>query len=118
MTIVDRSRSGVPSPLEVEEVAYGDEHTLVLVGELDVATAVEPESLIVSRVESATRLTLDLSQLAFLDSTGVRLILFAQDLCRRNGAEFALVRGPRQVQRVFAVAGLLDRLPFEKERQD
>ena len=116
MPIVDRSRSRVPRPLEVQDVSYGAEHTLVLVGELDVGTAVEPEHLIVSCVEGATRLTLDLSQLAFLDSTGVRLILFAQELCRRHGAEFALVRGPRQVQRVFALAGLLDRLPFESER--
>jgi anti-anti-sigma factor len=111
LATVDRS----PRPLEVQEVVYGGEQSLVLIGELDLETAAEPENLILSCVDSVTRLTLDLSQLAFLDSTGVRLILFAQGLCRRHGAEFALVRGPRQVQRVFEIAGLLDRLPFQTD---
>jgi anti-anti-sigma factor len=115
VVIVDQSRGRAPEPLEVQDVVYGDEHTLVLVGELDVATAVEPEGVIMSCIEGATRLTLDLSQLAFLDSTGVRLILFTQELCRRHGAEFGLVRGPRQVQRVFEIAGLLERLPFQTD---
>jgi anti-anti-sigma factor len=111
MAVVDRS----PRPLEVQEVVSGGEQSLVLVGELDMRTAAEPERLMLSFVESMTRLTLDLSQLSFMDSTGVRLILFAQGLCRRHGAEFALVRGPRQVQRVFEIAGLLERLPFQTD---
>jgi anti-sigma B factor antagonist len=98
-------------PLEIQDVGSGDDHTLVLSGELDMAAEDELETAIVSCAEAA-RLTLDLSQLTFMDSTGLTLILLADDLCKAHGIAFALVPGPRQVQRVFEIAGVLDRLPF------
>jgi anti-anti-sigma factor len=50
-----------------------------------------------------------------MDSTGLTLMLLANDLCKAHGIVFALVPGPRQVQRVFEIAGVLDSLPFEIE---
>jgi anti-sigma B factor antagonist len=76
-------------------------------------TTPEVEEVMVPCAASAQRLTLDLSGLTFMDSTGLGLVLSAQQLCRASGAEFALVPGPTQVQSVFEVTGLLDRLPFE-----
>jgi anti-anti-sigma factor len=118
--IVRRSRSRVDldaarplaTPLQVDA---GGEHMMVLAGELDMATAEELADVMLARVESATRLTLDLSQVTFMDSSGLRLILFAQELCRLKRAEFALIPGPRHVQRAFEIAGLLDRLPFQTD---
>ena len=88
-------------------------HTLVLAGKFDMATSPDVETVLVACAASARRLTLDLSQLTFMDSTGLGLVLSAQRLCRASGAEFALVPGPRQVQRVFEITGLLDVLPFQ-----
>jgi anti-sigma B factor antagonist len=102
-------------PLEVQEVVSGDDHTLVLSGELDMAGEDKLEAAIVS-CANAARLTLDLSQLSFMDSTGITLILLAEDLCKARGIVFSVVPGPRQVQRVFEVAGLVGQLPFEMER--
>jgi anti-sigma B factor antagonist len=110
-----RARAGVAQllrePLEVHDVVSGDDHTLVLSGELDMAAEDELETAIVS-CANAARLTLDLSQLTFMDSTGLTLILLADDLCKAHGIAFALVPGPRQVQRVFEIAGVVERLPF------
>jgi anti-sigma B factor antagonist len=92
----------------------GDDHTLVLSGELDMSAEDELETAIISCAKAA-RLTLDLSQLTFMDSTGLTLMLLASDLCKAHGIVFALVPGPRQVQRVFEIAGVLDSLPFEME---
>jgi anti-anti-sigma factor len=101
-------------PLEVEDIVSGDDRTLVLSGELDMAAEDELEAAIVS-CASAARLTLDLTQLTFMDSAGLTLILLADDLCKAHRIAFALVPGPRQVQRVFEIAGVLDRLPFHAE---
>jgi anti-anti-sigma factor len=101
-------------PLEVQHIVSGDDHTLVLSGELDMAAEDELETAIVS-CANAARLTLDLSQVTFMDSTGVTLILLADDLCKAHGIVFALVPGPAQVQRVLEIAGVLDRLPFHME---
>jgi hypothetical protein len=57
-------------PLEVRDVVSGDDHTLVLSGELDMASEDELETAIVSCADAA-RLRLDLSQPTFMDSTGL-----------------------------------------------
>ncbi|MCW3029146.1 MAG: anti-sigma factor antagonist [Solirubrobacterales bacterium] len=102
-------------PFEVQDLVSGEDHTLVLSGELDVAEGDELEAAIVS-CANAARLTLDLSELTFMDSAGLTLVLLADGLCKARGIVFALVPGPRQVQRVFEMAGLLQQLPFEMER--
>ncbi len=92
----------------------GDTHTVSLCGELDLAHAdrVEEELL---RVEAADAesIVLDLSGLTFMDSTGVRLILGADARSRADRGRLSLRRGPRNVQRVLEISGVLEMLPFE-----
>ncbi len=73
-----------------------------LEGELDLASA----PLLQEAIESADReasstLVLDLQELRFIDSTGLRMILWAQGRCQ----EFALTPGSQQVQRLLAISG-------------
>lgn len=91
----------------------GRMHTLVLIGELDRCSAHTLEAEI-ERLEGATSaITLDLSKLTHIDSTGVAVIAFRSGLCQRRGYGVALIRGPWFIQREFELAGLGDRLPFE-----
>jgi anti-sigma B factor antagonist len=120
MTIADdstwthRAPNGVPRRFDVRDVASGGTHTLVLAGELDVAAGFELEEAIMSCAD-ASGLTLDLSRLTFMGSTGLRMVLLARDLCALRGMAFALIPGPSQVQRVFEVSALVNRLPFRPE---
>ena len=52
----------------------------------------------------------DLSKLSFLDSTGLRCIVTADERARQEGRRIVIVRGPDAVQRVFAITRLDDRL--------
>ncbi|TMK24943.1 MAG: STAS domain-containing protein [Actinobacteria bacterium] len=110
-----RLGNGGVQRFELQHLVCEGRHTLVLAGELDMAAALDLEIQIVAHADRAWSLTLDLSKLSFMDSTGLHLILFARDLCQVKGAEFALIPGPRQVQRIFELTGLLDRLPFQIE---
>ena len=84
--------------------------TLKVVGELDLGTVpVLTES--VERVKHGIKaLTLDLSDLTFMDSTGLRVILSARERWRSNGQELALTESSSQVQRLLAVSGVGERL--------
>ena len=99
--------------LTVRSERDGVLHTIRLEGELDLATAEELERELL-RVEGSDALSivLDLSGLEFIDSTGVRLLIQADARSRANSNRLALLRGPRAVQRVFELIGILDRLPF------
>src|SRR5687768_17295855 len=78
------------------------------VGELDLATVSELERAI-GDAEPAPLLVLDLSVLEFLDTSGMRFLLKTQADCLAAGRGMRLVRGPREVQRLFDVAGFTDR---------
>lgn len=59
------------------------------------------------------RVIVDLSGLAFMDSSGLRLLLGWNEEARRDGFEIGIVPGPPTVQRVFELTGATDLLPFE-----
>jgi anti-anti-sigma factor len=102
--------------LEVETVEGDGLVRLVLQGELDLSTAskVEEELRRAEAGEPAV-LALDLSQLTFLDSTGLRLIVTADQRAREQGRRLAIVKGPDPVQRVFAITRLDERLEMVED---
>jgi anti-sigma B factor antagonist len=82
-----------------------------LVGELDLSTVVKVQEEL-RRLEQSDppTLVLDLSRLTFLDSTGLRCIVTADERAREAGRRVVVVRGPDPVQRVFSITRLEERL--------
>jgi anti-anti-sigma factor len=84
----------------------------MLAGELDLATVAELEARAEQLCAEGRELVLDMSELAFIDSTGLLAILKTRELCAERSCGFYLTAGPPTVQRLFEVTGLVDRLPF------
>jgi anti-anti-sigma factor len=84
---------------------------VALVGELDLSTVAKVQEEL-RRVEASAPATMvvDLSKLTFLDSTGLRCIVTADERARAEGRRIVIVRGPDAVQRVFAITRLEERL--------
>jgi anti-anti-sigma factor len=113
---IDRDRR-LPR-FEVEDLVDGGRHTLILSGELDMRSSADLEATTSRRCEEgAARLVLDMSRLTFMDVMGLRIVLFAKELCEWHGCEFELVPGPPCVQRVFELTNLLDALPFGPDHE-
>jgi anti-anti-sigma factor len=88
-------------------------HTLVLLGELDRASTATLEAAIEGLCErEVDGIVLDLSELSYIDATGVAVVAFRCHWCQKRGYEFALVPGSPAVQRVFELSGASTRLPF------
>ena len=99
--------------LEVRSERTGDEHVIALVGELDLAGVDQvAEELLRAEKTDAGEIVVDLSELTFIDSSGIRLILEADARSRADGNRLRLIRGPALVQRVFEISGVTARLPF------
>ena len=92
--------------LMIEELDSGAV-VIALRGELDLAHAYTFDEEL-RNVESAQPLCviLDLRQLTFLDSCGLARLLAARRRARRLGHRLLLVRGPRLIQRLFALAAV------------
>ena len=100
--------------VEILDVRTEDRNGLVhvaLVGELDLSSVTKVQEEL-RRVEASAPPTLvvDLSKLTFLDSTGLRCIVTADERARSEGRRIVVVRGPDPVQRVFSITRLDDRL--------
>jgi len=97
--------------LELTTETAGETVRLALTGELDIAgaTRVERELERIERDAPAT-LVLDLRQLAFMDSTGLRVIVAADSRAREQGRRLVVVRGSDTVQRIIEMTRLDGRL--------
>jgi anti-sigma B factor antagonist len=76
-----------------------------LSGELDIATAPALEEKLGELSQEITQVVLDLRELAFIDSTGLRVVLGLANGLGENRAQVVIVRGPEPVQRVFTLTG-------------
>jgi len=80
---------------------------VVLRGELDLSTVDKVEkALAVVHEGDDEVLVLDLSGLSFLDSTGLRLMVTADQRAQKEGRRLVIVKGPDTVQRVFSITKL------------
>jgi anti-anti-sigma factor len=80
-------------------------------GELDVATAGALEKLLLRPRDRGEVVKLDLTELGFMDSTGLRVLLRAQQAAERGGWEVVLTGASAPVQRLFDLSGVHAALP-------
>jgi anti-anti-sigma factor len=93
--------------LRVRFAEEDGEPVLWAAGELDITVAAQlGDALDRVRARSGLRLIVDLSQLGFLDVSGLRLLITADERLRRGGAQGLAVRGAAGiVRRIFEVVG-------------
>jgi anti-anti-sigma factor len=92
---------------------------LALSGDLEYATVGDLEGALrrLADEHPQTDVTLDLSRLDFLDSSGVGALLVANAQAGTRGVGFRCIRGPQRVQRPLEVAGVERILSFEDPPQ-
>ena len=84
---------------------------VVLTGELDLAAVPGFEDeLRRAEADQPPVLVVDLSGLSFIDSSGLRALVMADDRARKGGRRLAIVSGPPTVSRVFELTQLDRRL--------
>jgi anti-anti-sigma factor len=100
-------RRGAPFTTEIRG---SKSHALVLLkGELDVSTAGRLyEELAALNREGAIHVALNLSELEFIDSTGISVIIAEHKRTASAGGELIILTPHRNVRRVFEVSGLMD----------
>jgi anti-anti-sigma factor len=99
-------------PLEVEVLGEGEGARVCVRGELDLAGAPELEAALQRAEETGVNdITLDLREVTFIDSSGIRCVLDAYHRTRARGAELRIFSG-LEAGIVFGLAGLTGRLPF------
>ena len=101
-------------------VTAGPAHTLVTVaGECDLHTGRQLRDALTSEVSRGVRrLILDLSELAFMDSTGMQVLLSVHTVLIVRGGILALVSPQPVVARILELTGADQMIPVYGTLQD
>jgi anti-sigma B factor antagonist len=104
-------------PLAVERSRVDGYELLAVHGELDIATAPRMiTALNEAFAELALPLVVDLSEVDFMDSTGLALLMNAHRRVRRRGQGFAIVCPGGPISRVFEIADMVQTLQVCPDR--
>ena len=114
MTHGARSQDNRPFTVDVRPAG---EHVVVApVGELDIATAPELEQKLRELTYAGyAHVVIDLRELDFLDSSGIRLLVARDQLARTDGHDLTLIEGSAAIQRTLRLAGVAELLSFRAD---
>jgi anti-anti-sigma factor len=99
-------------PFSIEERRLNGTLVLTLYGELDLVSAAEVGARLDALRSAGEPVLLDLDELDFMDSSGLRMVLNAAEARDAEGWQFSLTHGPGQVQRLFESTCVTHRLPI------
>jgi anti-anti-sigma factor len=99
---------------EIESCQEGGDYIIRARGELHLAVCEAFEAELETSLQSdASAVLLDLRELTFIDSAGIRALLIAVGRSEANGRRLRVKRETsRAVQRAFDLTGIGERLPF------
>jgi anti-anti-sigma factor len=102
-----------PTEFKVEVDRHQGGATLRVIGEIDIGTIKQLEEardgVFADKPEAVV---IDLSEVGFLDSSGLKFLLQTNELAQELGWELRIVRPAENVMKVFVLTGADQRLPF------
>jgi len=108
-----------PSLFEIQNEWDGERVRIVTAGELDLATSPQLEQeMRAVLARGAKRVTIDLTKLTFVDSSGLRVLIGLYERSTQDGWELALTYPSEQARAVFRISGAEEHLPFVESAGD
>jgi anti-sigma B factor antagonist len=105
-------------PLAVERTSRDGVELLLVEGEIDIATAPRLLGALNEVVPEALKsLIVDLTSVAFMDSTGLALLINASRRMTRQSKGFAVICPPGPLLRVFELTDMVDTLNVRADRE-
>ncbi|MBQ1920547.1 MAG: STAS domain-containing protein [Selenomonas sp.] len=99
--------------MEIKKELNGTALTLFLSGRLDAVTAPDLDKVVQNDLTGITDLTLDFSELVYVASAGLRVLLLAQKRMKKQGS-MKLTHVNEDVKDVLDMTGFIDFLTIEE----
>jgi anti-anti-sigma factor len=94
-----------PNPLEIDVDRDGATATITVTGEIDLETSGALQDAL-TRVYDCGAVHLDLSDVEYMDSTGLRTVLVAKGEIERSGGSLDVVAASSIVTRLIEITGI------------
>lgn len=102
--------------MEIKTERDGEKLTVTLIGKLDAVTAIELDKFMAQALDGVKNLTIDLKDLTYIASAGLRIMLKTQK--RMNNQGYMFVKNiQRDVRTVMDMTGFSRLLTLEEEER-
>ena len=98
--------------MTINKKQNGSDLEIALGGRLDTTTAPELEAALNQSLDGVTRLTINLADILYISSAGLRVLLSAQKRMNKQG-EMKVTNVNEAVMEIFEVTGFADILTIE-----
>lgn len=98
--------------MNIKKTAEGSKLTVKVEGRVDTSTAPELENEMKESIDGITELVFDFSELQYISSAGLRVLLSVQKIMTNQGS--MVIKGVNDiVMEIFEVTGFVNILEFE-----
>jgi len=84
---------------------HNEKLTLALEGRLDTTTAPQLQDVLIPALDEAKEIELNFSQLTYVSSAGLRVLLMGEKIAKTKGVKMALTRVSPDIMEVFSMTG-------------
>jgi anti-sigma B factor antagonist len=105
--------------MQIATTPGSDRHVITVSGEVDLASSPELDTAIIAAIESGTAsVVIDLTDVSFMDSSGLGVIVRGLKRCREADKDLDLVITNERVLKVFGITGLDQVIPIHDSIED
>jgi len=99
--------------MNINKTQTEEKTTLVLSGRLDTITAPKLQESLIPEFNTANQVELDFTELIYVSSAGLRVLLMGEKAAKAKGASMTLKGVSDEVMEVFEMTGFADMLTIE-----
>jgi len=99
--------------MDINKTQNGEKITLALTGRLDTTTAPKLQEFLIPEFYSAKQVELDFSELAYVSSAGLRVLLLGQKTAKAKGGTMTVSNVSAEIMDVFEMTGFADILTVQ-----
>lgn len=105
--------------MQIATTPGSDRYVITVSGEVDLATSPDLDTAIIAALDSgAGSLVVDLTDVSFMDSSGLGVIVRGLKRCREADKDLDLVITNERVLKVFGITGLDQVIPIHDSLED
>lgn len=105
--------------MQIATTPGSDRYVITVSGEVDLATSPDLDAAIIAALESGSgSIVVDLTDVSFMDSSGLGVIVRGLKRCREAEKDLDLVITNERVLKVFGITGLDQVIPIHNSLED
>ncbi|MCL1904248.1 MAG: STAS domain-containing protein [Oscillospiraceae bacterium] len=99
--------------MNINKTQYGEKTTFALSGRLDTTTAPRLQETLIPEFDTVKHIELDFTELAYVSSAGLRVLLIGEKTAKAKGGKQSLVNVTAEIMEVFDMTGFSGILHIE-----